>query len=405
MSYLLKILKGANAGAEIALAEGAVTFGSGDACDIVLADATLAAEAFVIETSGAGLTLRMLPDGEAKALGLYTVFAAGEMEFAVGEDGTTWPELKRPAPVERAPDGDAEPQEDVAPAPVTAAEPPPAKGLLKERKSRFSVVRTLLLALLVLILLALCAFVGWWLWLHRGDLNRERLERVALRFWRAEPATVRVVRSPESLDRIAAETGLELAEADGRKVLRGNFVLRRERMAVAARARAADRDVRLDLSDDETLKLSAEETLGMASGGRIRVAVATNRCLRLEGAARTRDELLQTVAALCADVNRLRSVDDTAVVCADGHAAEKPTTYQTVREAAANPFVTRPLRPGLPAPKCPVAGLILTPYPCLVLRDGSRATVGAEIGGWVVEGISDREVTLKQGTRTFRWKP
>ena len=38
MSYLLKILKGANAGAEIALAEGAVTFGSGDACDIVLAD-------------------------------------------------------------------------------------------------------------------------------------------------------------------------------------------------------------------------------------------------------------------------------------------------------------------------------------------------------------------------------
>lgn len=394
MSYLLKILKGANAGAEIALAEGAVTFGSGDACDIVLADATLAGEAFVIETAEAGPTLRMLPDGEAKALELYTVFAAGEMEFAVGEDGAPWGALKRPEPV-----AEPEPREEAAPAPAPAAEPPPAE---EEEKRGFPIVRTLL----VLILLLLCAFVVWWLWLHRDNLSRERWEQVEFtRLWRTEPAPVRVVRSSESLDKIAAETGLELSEADGRKVLRGNFARRRERMAVAARAREADRDVRLDLSDDETLKLAAEETLGMAFGGRIRVAVATNRCLRLEGAARTRGELLQTVAALCADVNRLRYVDDTAVVCADGHVAEKPTTYQTVRETAANPFAPKPLRPGLPAPKCPVAGLILTPYPCLVLRDGSRATVGAEIGGWIVEGISDNEVTLKQGTRTFKWKP
>ena len=404
MSYLLKILKGANAGAEIALAEGAVTFGSGDACDIVLSDATLAEEAFVIETAEEGLTLRMLPDGEAKALELYTVFAAGEMEFVVGEDGVPWGLLNRPKPPE--PVAAPEPQEGAAeePAPVTAPEPP-LPGEQPEERRGFPVVRTFLLVLLILILLALCAFVGWWLWLHRGDLNRERLEGGALKFWRTEPAAVRVVGNAESLGQIAAETGLELSEADGRKVLRGNFVRRRERMAVAARARAADREVRLDLSDDETLKLAAEETLGMAFGGRIRVAAATNRCLRLEGSARTRGELLQTVAALCADVNRLRYVDDTAVVCADGRGTEKPTTYQTVRETAPNPFAARPLRPGLPAPKCPVAGLILTPYPCLVLRDGSRATVGAEIGGWIVEGISDREVTLKQGERTFRWKP
>lgn len=400
MSYLLKILKGANAGAEIALAEGAVTFGSDDACDIVLADATLAGEAFVIETSEAGLTLRMLPDGEAKVLDLYTVFAAGEMEFVVGEDGVPWGMLNRPRPPESAAGPEPQEEETEEPAPVTAAEPPLPGEEPGERRG-FPVVRTLL----VLVLLLLCAFVVWWLWLHRGCLNRERLERVVSKFRRAEPAAVRVVSNAETLDRIAAEAGLELFEADGRKVLRGNFARRRERMAVAARARAADRDVRLDLSDDETLKLAAEETLGMATGGRIRVAVATNRCLRLEGSARTRGELLQSVAALCADVNRLRYVDDTAVVCADGHAAEKPTTYQTVRETAANPFATRPLRPGLPAPKCPVAGLILTPYPCLVLRDGSRATVGAEIGGWTVEDISDHEVTLRQGERTFRWKP
>ena len=391
MSYLLKILKGANAGAEIALAQGAVTFGSGDACDIVLADATLAGEAFVIETSGEGPTLRMLPDGEAKALELYTVFAAGEMEFVVGEEGVPWGVLKRPAPSEPAA-APEQPEEDAKdePAPVTAEEPPPP-GEQPEEKRGFPVVRTLI----VLVLLLLLLLVGWWIWLRWGNLKS----------WRTGSADNRVVLVSASLDRIAAENGLELAEADGQKVLRGNFIRRRERLAVAAQARAADRDVRLDLSDDETLKLAAEETLGMATGGRIRVAVATNRCLRLEGVAQTRDELLQTVAALCADVNRLRIVDDTAVVCADGLATAKPTTYQTVREAAANPFVTRPVRPGMPAPKCPVAGLILTPYPCLVLRDGSRATVGAEIGGWTVEGISDREVTLRQGERTFRWKP
>ena len=401
MSYLLKILKGANAGAEIALAEGAVTFGSGDACDIVLADSTLADEAFVIETSGDGPTLRMLPDGEAKALELYTVFGSGEMEFVVGEEGVPWGMLKRPAPVEEAPDGETPPPE----APDGDSEPSDESEDSEEEDEEegrgFPVVRTLI----VIVLLLLCALVGWWLWLHRGDLKRERLERIVLKFRRAEPAAECVVRPAETLDKIAAETGLELSELDGRKVLRGNFARRRERMAIAARAQEADRDVRLDLSDDETLKLAAEETLGMATGGRIRVAVATNRCLRLEGNARTRDELLRTVAALCADVNRLRCVDDTAVVCADGHVTEKPTTFQTVREAAPNPFVAKPARPGLPTPKCPVAGLILTPYPCLVMRDGSRVTVGAEIGGWTVEGISDREVTLRQGGRTFRWKP
>lgn len=399
MSYLLKILKGANAGAEIALAEGAVTFGSGDACDIVLADATLAAEAFVIETSGDGPTLRMLPDGEAKALELYTVFGSGEMEFVVGEEGVPWGMLKRPEVPQPEPEEGEGVEEEAAP--VTAEEPPLPEEKAEEKGRGFPVVWTLI----VLILLLLCALAGWWLWLHRGDLNRERLERVALKFRRAEPAAERMVRPAETLDKIAAETGLELSEQDGRKVLRGNFARRRERMAVAARAQAADRDVRLDLSDDETLKLAAEETLGMATGGRIRVTVATNRCLRLEGNARTRGELLQTVAALCADVNRLRRVDDTAVVCADGHVVEKPTTFQTVREAAPNPFVAKPARPGLPTPKCPVAGLILTPYPCLVMRDGSRVTVGAEIGGWTVEGISDREVSLRQGERTFRWKP
>ena len=98
MNYLLKIVQGANAGAEIALAEGVVTFGSSDACDIVLADASLPDEAFAIETSDAGVSVRALPDGEAKNVELYTLFTFGNSSFAIGENGVAWPEVKAPAP-------------------------------------------------------------------------------------------------------------------------------------------------------------------------------------------------------------------------------------------------------------------------------------------------------------------
>ena len=97
MNYLLKIVQGANAGAEIALAEGVVTFGSSDACDIVLADASLPAEAFAVEVSGTGVSLKALPDGEAKNVELYTLFSFGSSSFAIGENGVAWPELKSPA--------------------------------------------------------------------------------------------------------------------------------------------------------------------------------------------------------------------------------------------------------------------------------------------------------------------
>ena len=74
MSFVLKIVRGANAGAEIALPEGvAVTLGKSDDCDIVLADATLPDAALTLAAAADGVTL----DGEALA------------PFAVTERGAT----------------------------------------------------------------------------------------------------------------------------------------------------------------------------------------------------------------------------------------------------------------------------------------------------------------------------
>ena len=57
MNWLLKIVEGPQKGAEIALVGGRrVSFGSGDACDIVVADASLPAEACAFDVSEAGVT-------------------------------------------------------------------------------------------------------------------------------------------------------------------------------------------------------------------------------------------------------------------------------------------------------------------------------------------------------------
>ena len=198
-----------------------------------------------------------------------------------------------------------------------------------------------------------------------------------------------------------------MLEKDGETVLYGNFAKRADRLNFAQDAYERDASLILDLSDDETLKAGVEEVLFVITEGRTKLEVATNRVVKLSGRARSRDELLHTVAAICTDVNRVRVVDDTAVVCDDGKRPDAPTRYQALSSQAArsHPFVTPAPKPGMPAPKCPVAGVILMPYPCLVLRDGSRAAEGSMVGEFKVEKIEADKVTLRRGEETVTWKP
>ena len=417
MNYLLKIVRGAQAGAEIALAEGSVTFGSSDACDIVLADSSLPAEAFALETSDAGVSLKELPDGEARALDLYTLFTFGNSSFAVGENGVPWPELKSPAPPAPEPvaDGSGEtplpPGEGGAPAdgsgetplpPGDGSAPPPAA---KPQRRGLGCIPTLVLALLLFFAgFFVCHYLTWY-WPDSpvfGRPDAAPARETAPAQPAAEPA------APEkSLADWAAEHGVAVSERDGETVLAGNFTNRTERLLFAQDAYARDQDLSLDLSDDETLRAGVEEVLFAQSEGRVKLATATNRVVKLVGRAHSRAELLQTVAAICTDVNRVRVVDDTAVVCDDGLRTKGPTRYQALSAQAArhHPFATAAAKPGMPEPKCPVAGVILMPYPCLVLRDGSRAAEGSMVGEFKVEKIEADKVTLKRGEETVTWKP
>ena len=419
MNYLLKIVQGANAGAEIALADGTVTFGSSDSCDIVLADSSLAAEAFAIETTDTGVSLKALPDGEAKKIDLYTLFSFGNSSFAVGENGAAWPELKspEPPPPPEQPAADTETDSSASTPPSPADTPPSTDGgphpdteESRPTEGKRSSRRSCLGCLLVLLLLLVFFAIGYFLALRYGRIwesvpfVRDKFDTPA-----AEKDTPAAESEPpaDTLAAWAATNGVAVLEKDGETVLSGNFAKRADRLNFAQDAYERDANLILDLSDDETLKSGVEEVLFVLTEGRTKLVVATNRVVKLAGRARSRDELLHTVAAICTDVNRVRVVDDTAVVCDDGKRTDAPTRYQALSSQAArkHPFITPAPKPGMPEPKCPVAGVILMPYPCLVLRDGSRAAEGSMVGEFKVEKIEADKVTLKRGEETVTWKP
>ena len=102
MNWLLKIVEGPLKGAEVALVDGRrVSLGSDDACDIVVGDAALAAQACELDVSGTGVTV-LTPDGAATALKPFEVRTFGTTAFAVGPVDQPWGDLVYPPP--EAPD-------------------------------------------------------------------------------------------------------------------------------------------------------------------------------------------------------------------------------------------------------------------------------------------------------------
>ena len=56
-------------------------------------------------------------------------------------------------------------------------------------------------------------------------------------------------------------------------------------------------------------------------------------------------------------------------------------------------------------PALPVCGILTKPYPCLVMRDGTRVLEGAPLGGNVILKIEADAVTVTNSAGRFVWKP
>ena len=398
MKFLLKIVQGPNAGAEIALVEGVrVTLGSADSCDIVLADPTLPAEACAIEASADSVALSV-SGSEPETLVPLQVRSFGSTALAVGPADAPWGPLTWEAPAggDAAAAGTDEARSSSAPeaqeeAPLreggggeaaggstpSGADPAPSRP---RRGRRLVCLVLLLLLLFFLVLLGLR-----WGW-HRF-LDKAAPEMLNMAF--------ETERTEGLLPSIAGRYNLTLVETNGTMLARGDFATRAERLAATAELYEAEPGIALDLADAETLRTSTADLLAAATDGAITVADITNRVAVLVGRALDPSFLRATLEALRTDVPRLAGADTAAVVL------DSPLSASAAPNAVAAPGLARAQRPRLP-----LCSILLQPYPCLVLQDGQRLLEGAEVGGYKIAKIAfDRIVFRSEAGEELEWTP
>ena len=410
MNFLLKIVEGPNKGAEIALVEGvSVTLGKTDACDIILADPTLPDAPLEISATADAV----LVDGSL--LEPLHVRTAGSTGFAVGPADAPWGPLVWKQPDEEA-ESPAEVESQEAEAPKGNGEAQKAddgktsNGSTDQRSNgktadggRRRWRGCLLVALLLLLVLLLLG------WIFRARLQRLG-ERSGVKWHARGGGTSAVAKShtPASpsfeLEKIAQNYGLSFEEENGRAKLTGNFATRAERLRATAEAYATSPGIDLDLSDDESFRTAAEDALFTLTEGTIKVTVATNRYLHLVGSSSSPQDLQLALEALNADLPKLRGFDVSGVKLVSPTAPMPPaaapaTTVQRTNDSTAK----RPAKPTTPA--LPVCGILTTPYPCLVMRDGRRISEGGTVGDAVILSIAADEVVITNSTGRFTWKP
>lgn len=405
MNWLLKIVEGPLKGAEVALVDGRrVSLGSDDACDIVVGDAALAAQACELDVSGTGVTV-LTPDGAATALKPFEVRTFGTTAFAVGPVDQPWGDLVYPPP--EAPDAPV-PAPSEPSAEPEAAEPPPAEAEAAPKR-RHGCLGTLLVLLLLLVgalaLLHCCRASIEARWPQVARFRAEVESAVQGQWGRwfgmARPASVPVAKGP-TLPELAAQHGLALVETNGVRQLAGNVRRRTERLAIRALALADDPSVQFNLTDDETLRASADELLFVVTEGALKATAASNRVVTLGGYAPSAAKLERALRALAADVPGIERVETKAVQV--GGPAPAGTVAAEVAPDA--PKGGRP-RAGQERKRTvePIAGILMHPYPCVVLRTGLRLAEGAQIGTATIVRIEADRLILRDGKTEFAWRP
>ena len=407
MNFVLKIVEGPNRGAEIALVEGvAVTLGKGDECDIVLADSTLPEEPLSIEANGDAVTV----NGEQ--LEQFAVKTLGATSFAVGPADAPWGELKWNRETgngergtgngERVTGNGKREDED---APRDSSPAPEEEKLPEPEKKKHGCLGCLVVLVLLVLLLGVLA------WLFRATV-RPYAEKVlayareSLHVGGGTGGAGMGAALPMTLSEVASSYGLELEENDGQAKLSGNLKTRAERLRATAEAYEARPGVDLDLSDDESFRASADDALFTITEGAIKAVAATNRVLSIAGTSPSPFALKRILESLSADLPKLRDIDATGVAYGMVPGNEKSEEGDgDDGETPIGVFHARRRTSKAKEPSLPVCGILTTPYPCLVMRDGSRVLEGAALGGNVIVKIEADAVTVTNATGRFTWKP
>jgi hypothetical protein len=426
VNKLLKIVQGPNAGAEIVLAGGmTLSLGKGDTCDILLADMSLGDVACELEVNEERVRL-LLPGGAEERLEPFHVKFLGETTaFAIGPVDGVWEELVWPARGAAA----AEPSQDRSEeAPETPAQSAPDANAGRRRGRGCGCFLAIMLLLILAVLASavlFCPAASDWLD-RRGvpvekaksallpvkGMCKEGLSRLldlAKSRVKGQKPALPAAPAPD-VGVLARGLGLVCAETNDALVVSGNFATRAKRLAATASLYAAKPGVKLDLSDDESLRAATAEVLDLVSEGKLKVSSAANRRVAISGFSPSATDLRTAIEAICADVPYVRNVDCSRVRLGDATGAMKaiePSAAGQPRNGAKAVKVSRtrsePRKSALP--KMPVVGVTTQPYPCLVLKDGSRVTEGAEFGGFIIEKIGADTIRIRGPEGVFEWKP
>ena len=427
MNVLLKIVQGPNAGAEIVLAEGmTVSLGKGDSCDILLADQSLADVACELEVNAERVRM-LLPGGAEERLEPFRVKFIGETTaIAIGPETGMWNELAWPVRGSAAvPESEGETSDAQPPRETSAADSASASAKKKSGCRGCGCAMALLLPVplvavaLVFLLWPFRSQVAGLLGPSVSDRVRPAVRSVhgaglaACGFVRdfvagcvSSGGETAVSPLPRIAD-IAAEYGLSCIETNGSCVLSGNLPTRAQRLSATAAAYAARPGVVIDVSDDESLRSATSEVLDLVGEGSLKVHSATNGIVILSGFSPGASGLRNVLEAIRADVPHVKNVDCAQVRLGEALGEPVPADAASPKPAVKGIRTARVRQDKLKgtAPKMPVVGVLTVPYPCIVLKDGSRVTEGAEFGGFTIDKIGADTIRIRGPEGVFEWRP
>jgi type III secretion system YscD/HrpQ family protein len=208
-----------------------------------------------------------------------------------------------------------------------------------------------------------------------------------------------------------------------------------------------------EMTDDETLARAVKELVWGLTEGRLKLVELKDRTAKLMGMTNSEEEWNTIVDNIRHDVPRLAKVESD-VVYADVMAAklrealsktgfhdvrieilpgelqfvgfapkESSQTFVKLVEEAVKYFPENARLSNLVkwkesnmvvdgedpvAPKVrqlPITGIVVHPYPCVILADGQRLGKGSLVGGYTIDDISLTEVSLSREDEKLTWRP
>ena len=450
MPKLLKILTGPQEGAELELDAGiALRMGTDDSCDIAIVDAMAPAQALEVVLEGDDVFVTAaaerifagdaaLPVGEKTTLPDYTILTIGSTRCAIGDADKPWPPLrwipldvllaeKPEAKEEEKPQEQTPEQTEEAPLSREQVEKlDELQSKQRAKRSRgFAIISWLLL---ILICAAGMWFTGRYVWKIAAPKEKEEAKDIA-----ENAHKTRLERLPKESSQTFVKLVEEAVKYFPENAKLSNLVKWKDP----------------EMTDDETLARSVKELVWGLTEGRLQLVSLKDRVARLMGMTNSEEEWNTIVDNIRHDVPRLASVESD-VVYADVMAAKlrealAKTGFQDVRveilpgelqfvgyapkesrpKESSQTFVKlveeavkyfpenaklsnlvkwkdsktaiegeEPVEPK--ARQLPITGIVVHPYPCVILADGQRLGPGSQVGGYTIDEISLTEVSLSR---------